>query len=39
MTEVFRTRLMAITAACFCAVITVGISIAPAVSPATHLVA
>ena len=39
MTEQFRTRIMAVTAACLCAVITISMSVAPAVSPAAHLVA
>ena len=38
MTEPFRTRLTAVTAACLCAVLTIGISVAPAVSPAAKLI-
>ncbi len=39
MTEQFRTRIMAITAACLCAVVTISMSVGPAVSPATQLLA
>ena len=39
MTEQFRTRIMAVTAACLCAVVTISMSVAPAVNTATHLVA
>ncbi len=39
MTEQFRTRIMAVTAACLCAVVTISMSVAPAISPATGLVA
>ncbi len=39
MTEQFRTRIMAVTAACLCAVVTIGMSIAPAVDTASHFVA
>jgi hypothetical protein len=38
MTEQFRTRLTAVTAACLCAVLTIGLSVAPAVSPAANLI-
>jgi|OM-RGC.v1.039419075 hypothetical protein len=39
MTDQFRTRIAAITAACFCAVITISMSVAPAINPAAGLVA
>lgn len=39
MTEQFRTRILAVTAACLCAVVTVSLSVAPAVSQASLLIA